>query len=204
MRIIDLDATSRELMAPVCRACGWWQTTPPAPVLEQSDADESIRLDWESAVESQVGMFGRLLLESGSPVGWMQAAPGRLVPRTRGLPAGSTPPDAFLLTCAYFYDDEYLSGFQTLLHDLVSALKRRDVLALEAYALRDLRPGDRSRGYLSDVNLFNAGVMKGSGFHRVAGSGNVGRYRIDLATLVDAPRHSLAEQRVTLPAAQPS
>lgn len=203
MRVIDLDATSRELMAPLCRRCTWWQTAPTPSVPEQPAGDEKARLDWENAVESQAGMFGRLLLESGSTVGWMQAAPSRLVPRMRGLPAGSSPPDAFLLTCTYFYDDEYLSGFQTLLHDLVSALKHRDVAALEAYALRDLRPGDRSRGYLRDVNLFNAAVLKGSGFHRVAGSGNVGRYRIDLATLVDAPRHSLVDQRATLPAPQP-
>jgi hypothetical protein len=203
MRVIDLDATSRELMAPVCRFCTWWQTAPSAAPPDQPGGGEPLRLDWEHAVEDESGMFGRLLIESDSPVGWMQAAPGRLVPRLRGLPAGSPPPDAFALTCAYFFDDEYLAGFQALLHDLVSALKHRGVEALEAYALRDLRPEDRSRGYLRDVNLFNAEVMKGSGFHRVAGSGIVGRYRIDLATLVDSPRAALADQRVTMPAAQP-
>jgi hypothetical protein len=220
VRAVDLDAATRALMAPVCRDCTWWQSPAPAstvpaqPASPPRSADEAptgvadhgLRPAWEQEVLAVAGLFGRLLTgDDGEAVGWMHAAPCRLLPRVADLPAGRPAPDTWLLTCAYFHDEEFLAGFQRLLHDLINALRRRDVATIEAYGLRSQDAGDRFRGYLREVNLFNAGVLEGSGFHRVATAGVVGRYRLETRTLLSAPRHAMApESLATRPATIPT
>lgn len=186
MRAIDLNTPTRDLLAPVCRDCVWWQT--PAGVAPAA----GLRGSWEREVEAETGFFGRALLEGDAVVGWMHVAPARLVPRARRLAAGPPSPDAYVLTCSYFYDEEYLHGFQFLLQEIEAALKHRRATALEAFALRRSRPDDRFQGYLRRLNLFHPEVLEGGGFRPVQVKGEVARFRLDLATLVDSPRHSRA------------
>jgi len=180
-------------MAPVCRRCTWWQS-PDA-------GDPALRPGWERAVEEEAGFFGRALVDGDDVIGWLQAAPAQLVPRAPALPAGPPSPDAWLLLCAYFYDEEYLAGFQRLLLDVEAALKLRDVPALEAFALRRTDPADRFRGYLRAANLFNAEVLEGGGFRAVARCGDVARYRVELSNVVAVPRDSRVRERLETPAA---
>ena len=184
MRALDLNATTRDLLAPICQTCAWWQTDLPC-----APGDDP-RLRWERAVESEAGLFGRALLEGEAVIGWIQTAPAALVPRARRLPTGPPSADAWLLTCAYFYDEEFVGGFQQLLLEIEAALKHRRVSALEAFALRHTRAEDRFCGYLRALNLFHPEVLEGSGFRLVCVSGEVARYRLDLATVIAAPRHS--------------
>jgi hypothetical protein len=184
VRALDLNGATREILAPVCRSCTWWQADVPCR------PGEDARQRWEDAVEAEAGLFGRALLEGDAVIGWMQAAPAALVPRARRLPAGPPSADAWLLTCAYFYDEEFVGGFQQLLLELEAALKHRRVSALEAFALRRTRPGDRFCGYVRAANLFHPEVLEGSGFRPLCVSGEVARYRLDLATVIAAPRHS--------------
>jgi hypothetical protein len=195
VRAIDLNTSTRELLAPACRGCVWWQTLPaatPATDLRQS---------WEQEAEAEAGFFGRALLEGDAVVGWMHTAAARLLPRTRCLPAGPPSPDAYVLTCSYFYDEEYLRGFQFLLQEIEAALKHRRVTALEAFGLNRSRLGDPFRGYIRGLNLFQPEVLEGGGFRRVQAKGEIARFRLDLATLVEAPRRSVAWKRVDAPAA---
>jgi hypothetical protein len=104
----------------------------------------------------------------------------------------------------YLYDEEYLQGFQRLLNELQADLKRREIVALEAFALCATLPADRFRGYLREVNLFNHETLEGSGFRPVRLVGDVVRYRLELAGLVAEPRLSrLRESLESLTAAQP-
>jgi hypothetical protein len=195
VRAIDLSAGTRDLLAPACQDCVWWQTLPaatPAPDLRQA---------WEQEAEAEAGFFGRALLEGDAVVGWMHTAAARLLPRGRCLPAGPPSPDAYVLTCSYFYDEEYLRGFQFLLQEIEASLKHRRVAALEAFGLSRARPGDPFRGYIRELNLFHPEVLEGGGFRRVQAKGEIARFRLDLATLVEAPRHSVAWERVEAPAA---
>ncbi len=130
----------------------------------------------------------------------MHVAATRLTPRARTLPAGPPSADAYLLTCAYFYDEEFLHGFRLLLQELEAALKHRKVAALEAFGLRHARGEDAFRGYERDLNLFNPDVLEGGGFRRVQEKGEVARFRLDLAALIEAPRYSAAWGRVKAPA----
>jgi hypothetical protein len=199
-RALDLTPATRDALAPICRGCTWWQTRPGEP------APPGRRTAWEAACEAEAGFFGRALLQGDAVIGWMHVAPSRLVPRARCLPAGPPSPDAYLLTCSYFYDEEYLRGFMFLLQEIEASLKHRRVAGLEAFALRRLRPGDPFTGYIRELNLFHPEVLEGSGFRAVQVKGEVARYRLDLATLVDSPRHARAWQSVeTAPgeAAQP-
>jgi len=198
VRAIDLTASSRDLLAPCCAACTWWLARPGV-------ADEpGLRADWERRAEGEAGFFGKALLDGDAVIGWMHVASSRLTPRGRTLPAGPPLPDAYVLTCAYFYDEEYLRGFQTLLQEVEAALKHRRVPALEAFGLRQARGDDAFRGYLRELNLFNPDVLEGGGFRRVQAKGDVARFRLDLAALVEAPRHSVAWEHVEAPAgAQP-
>ncbi len=198
MTALDLNATTRDLLAPVCRGCTWWQAGLPV------ESGEDTRACWERAVESEAGLFGRALLDGDAVIGWMQASPAALVPRARRLPAGPPSDDAWLLICAYFYDEEYLGGFQRLLLEMEAALMNRRVSALEAFVLRGARPDGPLRGYLRERNLFHAEVLEGSGFRPVCTSGEIARYRLDLATVVAAPRYSeLLESVKPGTAAQP-
>ena len=192
MRAIDLTLASSDLLAPCCASCTWWLARPGIA------AGPGLRLEWQRAAEA--GFFGRALLDGDAVIGWMHVTASRLAPRARSLPAGPPSPDAYLLTCAYFYDEEYVHGFRLLLHEIEAALKHRKVAALEAFGLRHRRGDDAFRGYLRELNLFNPDVLEGGGFERVQEKGEVARFRLDLAALVEAPRHSAAWKHVTAPA----
>jgi hypothetical protein len=187
---VDLNAASRDLLPPDCAACTWWQ--PPAAAVAAA-ATAASRPAWEATVEGEAGLFGRALLDGGAVLGWMQTAPATLV--RRGLPTGPPSADSYLLACAFFYDEQFLPGFQMLLQDVVAAVKLRHVVALEAYALRDPSPDDRFTGYLRELNLFNGHVLEGCGFSRLRTAGHVGRYRLELKTLIAAPRRSRAAEK---------
>lgn len=198
MRAIDLTAVSRDLLAPCCATCTWWLSRPGGA------AGPGLRADWERAAEGEAGFFGKALLDGDAVIGWMHAASARLTPRARSLPAGPPLPDAYVLTCAYFYDEEYLHGFRFLLQEIEAALKHRNVRGLEAFGLCHSRADDAFRGYLRELNLFNPDVLEGGGFRRVQEKGDVARFRLDLAALVETPRRSVAWEHVEAPAgAQP-
>jgi hypothetical protein len=198
VRAIDLTTASRDLLAPVCASCVWWLARPGV------DGGPDLRDEWEREAEAEAGFFGRALLDGDAVIGWMHTAAARLTPRARCLPAGPPSADAYVLTCSYFYDDEYLRGFQFLLQELEAALKHRKVVALEAFGLRHARGDDAFRGYLRDLNLFNPDVLEGGGFRRVQEKGEVARFRLDLAAMVESPRRSVAWERIEAPAgAQP-
>jgi hypothetical protein len=198
LRAVDVHVASREILAPVCRDCAWWQTARG----RESAAD--LRAVWERQVEDETGFFARALLDGDDVIGWMHVAPALLVPRALHLPSGPPSNDAYLLTCAYFYDEEFLIGFQHLLQEIEYALKARDVPALEAFALHAVDPDDRFRGYLREFNLFNPQVLEGNGFRRVRVSRGVDRLRLDLATLISVPRAQRAHEAVQpAPATQP-
>ena len=215
MRVVDVTPAAREVLPPVCRACAWWQTAAarrPAATGGRRAAGHttgdalpandpaSVRAAWER----QVGTFGKALVDHEAVLGWMQAAPAPLVPRTRSLPAGPASADAWLITCMYLYDEEYLQGFQRLLNELQADLKRREAVALEAFALCATLPADRFRGYLREANLFNHETLEGSGFRPVRLVGDVVRYRLELAGLVAEPRLARVRERLeNLAAAQP-
>jgi len=195
VRAVDLTTTTRDLLAPVCRDCAWWQTLP------GSTGPSGLRSTWESEVQAEAGFFGRALVDGDAVIGWMHAAASRLVPRAHRLPAGPPSADAYVLICSYFYDEDYLRGFQFLLQELEAALKHRRVMALEAFGLRRTRLGDPFRGYLRELNLFHPEVLEGSGFRQVQVKGEVARFRLELATIVEAPRYSVARERIEAEAA---
>jgi hypothetical protein len=198
VRAIDLTSASRDLLAPCCATCTWWLTRPGGA------ADADLRTGWEREAESEAGFFGKALLDGDAVIGWMHTASARLTPRARHLPAGPPLPDAYVLTCAYFYDEEYLHGFRFLLQEMEAALKHRHVRGLEAFGLRHSRGDDAFRGYLRELNLFNPDVLEGGGFRRVQEKGDVARFRLDLAALIETPRASVAWEHVEAPAgAQP-
>jgi hypothetical protein len=154
-----------------------------------------LRCAWEREAEAEAGFFGRALLEGGSVIGYMHAAAARLVPRADCLPAGPPSPDAYVLMCSYFHDEDYLRGFQFLLLEIEASLKHRRVAALEAFGRRRTRPGDPFHAYLREFNLFHPEVLEGGGFQVVQVKGDVARFRLDLATIVEAPRHSVLWER---------
>jgi hypothetical protein len=217
MRVVDVSPGGRDVLPPVCRACSWWQAARRGAgdgsdlhARRQTSAggaaadDDAVRADWERRVTDVAGAFGKALVDDDAVLGWMQAAPAPLVPRAKSLPAGPPSADAWLVTCAYLYDEEYLQGFQRLLNDLQADLKRREVEALEAFALCATLPADRFRGYLREVNLFNHETLEGGGFRPVRLAGDVVLYRLELAGLVAEPRLARVKERLeSLTAAQP-
>jgi hypothetical protein len=197
VRAIDLTVASRDLLAPCCSSCTWWLARP-------GGGASGLRADWERGAEAEAGFFGKALVDEGAVIGWMHVASSRLTPRARVLPAGPPLPDAYVLTCAYFYDEEYLHGFRFLLQEIEAALKHRNVRGLEAFGLRHTRAEDAFRGYLRELNLFNPDVLEGGGFRRLQEKGEVARFRLDLAALIETPRASVAWEHVEAPAgAQP-
>jgi hypothetical protein len=190
MRAIDLTSATRDLLAPVCESCVWWQSVPgTAP-------RQGLRRDWERAADAEAGFFGRTLIEGDAVIGWMHTAAAHLVPHAQCLPTGPPSADCYVLTCAYFYDEEYLRGFQFLLQEIEASLKHRRIAALEAFGLRRSRAGDAFRGYLRELNLFHPEVLEGSGFVPVQVKGDVARFRLDLAAIVESPRRSVAWENV--------
>jgi hypothetical protein len=216
MNVVDVTAGAVDLLPPVCRECSWWQSDRPsrrtpgwrvaAPTAGAlaPQRDAALRATWEQRVTREARLFGKALVDQMAVVGWLQAAPARFVPRASGLPAGPPSTDAWLITCAYFYDQEYLHGFQRLLNELQADLKQREVVAVEAFAVCGTALVDRFRGYLRELNLFNYETLEGSGFRPVRLAGEVALYRLELAGLVAEPRLArVAAHAETFTAAQP-
>ena len=132
------------------------------------------RRDWEREAEAEAGFFGRALLEGDAVIGWMHVAPSRLTPRARCLPAGPPLPDAYLLTCSYFYDEEYLHGFQFLLQEIEASLKHRKVAALEAFGLRHARGRRRLSRLHPRTEPLQSGRARGRRLPAGAGEGRRG------------------------------
>ena len=132
MNCVDLNATSRELLPPGLRVVHVVATA------ARRRRRRSRGPTGRPHVEAEAGMFGRALLDGPDVLGWMQVVPAALV--RGGLPTGAPSPDSYLLACAFFYDEQFLPGFQMLLQDVVAAVKLRRVVALEAYALRAHEP----------------------------------------------------------------
>ncbi len=145
---------------------------------------------WERAIEDDAGLFGLILLDGDAVIGYMHTAAPRFLPRVACLPAGPPSADAYVLMCAYFHDEEYLRGFQFLLQEVAAALKGQGVPALEVFARRHSPNTAPLCGYIRDVNLFQRDVLEGAGFRVVRVCGEIARLRLDLGTLVDAPRRS--------------
>ena len=194
MRAIDLTAASSDLLAPCCATCVWWLARPGV------DAASGLRGDWQREAEAEAGFFGRALVDGDAVIGWMHVAASRLTPRARVLPAGPPSPDAYVLTCSYFYDEEFAARVPLSAPEIEAALKHRKVAALEAFGLRRARVDDAFRGYFRELNLFNPDVLEGGGFQRVQEKGEVARFRLDLAALIEAPRRSVAWEQVKAPA----
>jgi len=194
VRAIDLTGASSDLLASCCSTCVWWLARPGA------DSAPDLRAEWQREAEAEAGFFGRALVDGDAVIGWMHVAASRLTPRARVLPGGPPSPDAYVLTCAYFYDEEYLHGFRFLLMEIEAALKHRKIAALEAFGLRHTLGDDAFRGYYRELNLFNPDVLEGGGFRRVQEKGEVARYRLDLTALIEAPRHSVEWEHVAAPA----
>ena len=198
VRAVDLDASSRGASWPpsVATASGGRRRPHAADSGEAAPTTAPARLDWEHETSAEAGLFGRLLLETDEAVGWMQAAPGRLVPRLRGLPAGRRRPTPSCSPARTSTTRSTWPAFRTCSTTSSRRSSSATCSTLEAYALRDLRPDDRFRGYLRELNLFNAQRAEGQRLSAVsprrAPSAATG---LELATLVAAPRYAAPEQR---------
>ena len=138
VRAIDLTAASSDLLAPCCADLRLVAGAGPASTAGPGRA----RRRGSVRPRREAGFFGRALVDGDAVLGWMQVA--AVAPRAarRCLPAGPPSADAYLLTCSYLYDEEYLHGFRFLLQELEAELKRRKVAALEAFGLRRTRGDD--------------------------------------------------------------
>ena len=190
VRAVDLNTGTRDLLAPVLQRLHLVADPARAP-----PAGMQTRPTGSARSRARPGFFGRALLDGrrGHRLDARRRRPaGAARPPPAGRPAVA---DAYVLTCSYFYDEEYLRGFQFLLQELEASLKHRRVAALEAFGLRRKGQADPFRGYIRELNLFHPEVLEGSGFRQVQVKGEVARYRLDLATLVASARRSVAWER---------
>ena len=96
-----------------CVGCTWWQQRPGGRPPEKKR--------WMEDVQEQFGPWGKLYLDGGRLIAFLQYGPSAAFERARDLPAGPASADAVLITCSFLVE----VGSPWALQSLVPGMHRR-------------------------------------------------------------------------------
>jgi hypothetical protein len=181
---------------PPCQGCMWWQT--------RSGGREPEAERWREEVEEEFGPWGKLYLDGGHVVGYLQYGPAARFPRAQTMPAGPPSRDAVVVTCAYLTDAQSPWALQSLLLAAIGECRDRGLPALEAFAYQ-YEPGEPFAGrFMTHRTIFSKDFLSDFGFTTLRSAGRIELMRLDLRGIQVVPDGGrLARLRARLAPAQP-
>lgn len=128
-RFRPLDASASELMPGACAACAFWESLERLPLTCGAACDAERVKSWMRGIEEQWGSCGRVVVDDGTPLGFVKYAPASAVPQAQNMPAGPPDPSAVLVCCMHIVPEARQRGlgkvlFQAALRDLVQRGER--------------------------------------------------------------------------------
>lgn len=163
----DLDEYSASELPESCGGCGWWQGFDRGwPSTREAEA-------WTKTAMNDFGAWGKIALGDGRLLGAIQYGPCGLFPRTRKLPCGPVSRDAVLLTCNLVAEGALESIRKSLLTATISEFEKRDVEAVETFAL----DGEAGPG---ECRFFRIDFLRDCGFYPVRSAGRLKIMRFEI------------------------
>lgn len=229
VRISPLRLEAFEQLPKHARRCVFWEVDPETACSEYLPDPEFEKEAWLSMVMLEWGSCGQVattapadgVAEGEEPCrGYALYAPPRAVPRAHRLPTGPVSADAVLLTSMGIEPGEGAELPTLLISQVVNALVRRGVRALEAFGrtaaaveLLDADPDPELRSAVSALGdcsfetcMIDAGFLQGVGFTVVAPHRYFPRLRLELdkglgwkAEVEAALERLLEGERISLP-----
>ena len=119
-----------------CKYCVYWESLGGFDEKVEKSMAEKIKRNWFRDVSKEFGNCGFIVYLENAPIGYVQYAPARFLPRTQQYKCGPPSKDAVFLACLYI-PKRALRGKgigKYMLTHVLSDLEKRDYKAVEAFA----------------------------------------------------------------------
>ena len=159
-----------------CVGCTWWQ-----------DRDRGRPADkkrWMEAVQESFGPWGKLYLDGGRLVAFLQYAPAGAFGRPRDLPAGPPTDDAVLVTCSFLVEASSPWALQSLFLACIGEVRDGGYPAIEAFAYRYEEDDGLQARFLRHRTVFPRDFLSDFGFRTIRTAGRIELMRLELGGIV--------------------
>ena len=122
-----------------CGHCLYWQTIGPFNEKESKPEMMHRKQEWFHKAIREFGNCGFIACLDMIPIGFIQYAPTRFLPRVKDYASGPSSEDAVFLACLYIADEKSRGrGLGTLmLEKLIAELRKRKFKAVETFARKN-------------------------------------------------------------------
>ena len=159
-----------------CVNCTWWQ--------ERPGARPADKRRWMESVQEGFGPWGKLYLDGGRLVAFLQYGPATVFARSRDLPAGPASDDAILITCSFLVETGSPWALQSLFLACIGEVRDGGFGAIEAFAYRHEELEEFSARFLRHRTVFPRDFLADFGFRTIHSAGRIELMRLELGGLV--------------------
>jgi hypothetical protein len=159
-----------------CVGCLWWQA--------RDGGRSPDKRRWMEDVQEGFGPWGKLYLEGGRLVAFLQYGPAAAFPRATDLPAGPPAGDAVLITCSFLVEVGSPWALQSLVLACIGEVRDAGHDAIEAFAYRYEDSEEFGARFLRHRTIFPRDFLSDFGFHTVRSAGRVELMRLELGGIV--------------------
>ena len=170
-----------------CVNCTWWQERPAAKAVDKRR--------WMESVQEGFGPWGKLYLDGGRLVAFLQYGPATAFARSRDLPAGPASDDAVLVTCSFLVETGSPWALQSLFLACIGEVRDGGFPSLEAFAYRHEEGEEFSARFLRHRTVFPRDFLADFGFRTLRTAGRIELMRLELGGIVPVEDDRTAIER---------
>jgi hypothetical protein len=159
-----------------CVDCTWWQ--------ERVGGRSADKRKWMESVQESFGPWGKLYLDGGRLVAFLQYGPSTAFARPRDLPAGPPSDDAVLVTCSFLVQSSSPWALQSLFLACIGEVRDAGFPAIEAFAYRHEDHEEFATRFLRHRTVFPRDFLSDFGFQVLRTSGRIELMRLELGGIV--------------------
>jgi hypothetical protein len=135
-------------------------------------------------VQEQFGPWGKLYLDGGRLIAFLQYGPSAAFDRARDLPAGPASPDAVLITCSFLVEVGSPWALQSLVLACIGEVRDGGHDAIEAFAYRYEEGEEFGARFLRHRTVFPRDFLADFGFRTLRSSGRIELMRLELGGII--------------------
>jgi hypothetical protein len=147
------------------------------------------------AAQESFGPWGKLYLDGGRLVAFLQYGPSGAFVRPRQLPAGPPTDDAVLITCAFLVDTASPWALQSLILACIGEVRDGGHPAIEAFAYRHDEGEEFPARFLRHRTVFPRDFLADFGFRTLRTAGRIELMRLELGGIVPVEEERSALER---------
>jgi hypothetical protein len=159
-----------------CVGCTWWQ--------QRVGGRAPDKRRWMEEVQEQFGPWGKLYLDGGRLIAFLQYGPSAAFDRARDLPAGPPSADAVLITCSFLVEVGSPWALQSLVLACIGEVRDGGHDAIEAFAYRYEEGEEFGARFLRHRTVFPRDFLADFGFRTLRSSGRIELMRLELGGII--------------------